>query len=92
MKKSIKDNFEKYFLFFCQIHHDIFGKICEHSDSLSEAMSKVNIHKDRYFSRREIEKSDRIITFHKKYSKLISERNPNIRRRRKLAKQQMSNL
>lgn len=86
MKKSMKDDFEMYFLFFCQIRHDIFGKICEHSDSLSEAMSKVKIHKDRYFSRREIETSDRIIMFHKKYSKLISERKPNIRRRRKLAK------
>lgn len=89
--KIIKDNFEKYFLFFCQIHHDRFGKICEHSDSLSEAMSKVKIHRDRYFSRRETEMSDRIVTFNKKYTKLISERQPNIRRRRKLSKQ-MSNL
>lgn len=86
MEKTIKDDFEMYFLFFCQIHHDKFGKICEHSDSLSDAMLKVKIHRDRYFSRREIETLDKIVTFHKKYSKLISERQPNIRRRRKLAK------
>lgn len=90
--KTIKNDFEKYLLFFCQIHHDRFGKICEHSDSLSQVMGKVKIHRDRYFSRRETEMSDKVMTFHKKYTKLISERQPNIRRRRKLAKQQMSNL